>query len=183
MKKTLRWFLDKERAEPLSVERLKSYAFRPKLKFVYYSEIESGESLDELIGAGDGACIILWDVGQKNTVGHYTMIYRWKGKTFYWGPIGLSVSRLASVLKTSGAKILKLLDGHNAVVNSHRYQRVDKHVQTCGRLCVMRWNFAEFDEHEFRALMYYKGMDPDTVVTFLTLDTDLSHWSKIAKKK
>ncbi len=67
MKKTLRWFLDKERAEPLSVERLKSYAFRPKLKFVYYAEIESRESLDELIGAGDGACIILWDVGAKKT--------------------------------------------------------------------------------------------------------------------
>ena len=179
--KTLSWFLDKERAEPLSIARLKGYAFRPKLKFVYYSELEAG-SLDDLIGTGDGACVILWDGGGDSDIGHYTLIYRFAGRVHYWGPIGLSPSRLASVLKMSAAKVLRLLDGHNATVNSHRYQRVDDHVQTCGRLCVMRWNFAEFEERQFRALMYYKGLDPDTIVTLMTLDTDLSHWSKLAKK-
>ena len=167
--KTLKWFLDKELAEPLTIDRLKTYVFKDGLQFVYYSKLKSIPA--------NGGLVILWD--GESGVGHYTLLWRGGGHLHYFDPLGLHPTQLGKIVHIDSTKLLKLLP-EDTRFNHTQYQKIRKNVQTCGRLCVIRYNFKDFSDKQFRGLMYLKGVDPDTLVTLFTLDSDLSHWKHLA---
>ena len=116
--------------------------------------------------------MILWGTGQ---IGHYTLIF-WRGATLhYFDPLGLHPSQLGRIVDQDPGDLMNLLPT-NTHYNHQQFQKVRKSVQTCGRFCVLRFNFKRFDDKEFLALMYLPNLSPDDIAVLMTLDTDLSHW-------
>ena len=177
-KKTLAWFLKKEAEEPLPVDRLKTYMFRKGVQYKYYSKLSDKDTLATLLPKPTSACVLMWD-SPGGDIGHFCLIWRFKGgPVHFFDPLGFSIHRLANITQLPETKLTRIL-GRDVVVNRTKYQRIDKHIQTCGRWCCLRFNMAEFSDDEFRAAMYHPSMDYDTVCLLMTIDSDMTRWNKI----
>ena len=180
MVKQLEHYIIHEMAQPLSIERLKTYVRRDGLKWKQYEDIKKGDTIDDLVGL-EGGCIILWSSVDAK-IGHYTLLARWKNKIIYYDPLGLSVHKLATITGNDN-RLEKILKGYDVTWNHFQYQKVKASVQTCGRAAVLRWNLITFNAKQWKGLMSHRNLSPDKIVTLLTLNPDLSHWSEILKSE
>jgi hypothetical protein len=175
--KTLEWYVKKEEAQPLSVDRLKTYMRRPGLKFIDYSKIHKDTSMKELLGPAGGVCI-LW-TSPEGKIGHFTGLFRKNKKLLWFDPTGLAIHRLAEVTHNPFILQKKLEKEGHVTYNRFKYQQIRDNVQSCGRHVLCRWNMLGLSDDQYRGVMTHRHLNPDQIATMCTLPDDLSHWSSV----
>jgi hypothetical protein len=176
--KSLEFYIKHEEAQPLSVDRLKTYVRRPHLKFVNIKDITKKTSLAKLCPAGTGICI-LWS-SAKGDIGHFTGLFHTAQGYLYFDPTGLAIHRLSQL--THNPFILQgLLDngGHVVRYNRFKYQQIRSNVQSCGRHVCCRWNCIDMSDKQYRGIMTHRHLKPDAIATLFTLPNDLAHWKRV----
>ncbi len=168
----LRELIELERAKPLSADTVMKMSYRSGLVYLYYDAIGKKTLKQLLPKEGSGVLILFVDHKTSRKIGHFCLLFRHKGIHFF-DPLGLG---LAVVTHRTGSrdKLLKLLKGHHAHINKHKFQRLDTDVNTCGRHCITRWNASHFTPKQYNQLMHYPGMQPDDIVVMMTLEKDIS---------
>ena len=178
MPKTLESYVKHEEAQPLSVDRLKTYMRRPGLKFIDYKKIHKDTSLKNLLGGG-GVCI-LW-TSPNGSIGHFTGLFKTKGGLLWFDPTGLAIHRLAEITHNPFILQKKLEKEHHVTYNRFKYQKIRDNVQSCGRHVLCRWNMLHMSDKEYRGVMTHRHLNSDAIATLLTLPNDLAHWSAVLK--
>ena len=177
MPPTLEHYIKKEEAQPLTVDRLKTYVRRPGLRFVNYESIKPTTSLSKLLGPRGGVCI-LWS-SPGGAIGHFTGLFRKGKQLLYFDPTGLAVHRLSEITHNPFVLQKKLEEAHHVTYNKTRYQQIRKNIQSCGRHVICRWNMLELSDAQYRGVMTHRRLDADAIVTMMTVPSDLAHWSQV----
>ena len=177
--RTLQDFIKHERVQALTIDRLHTMTIRKNIRFREYSKIKRSDTLRSLLG-GEGALVILWDNEHDPSVGHYTLLFRYGGRLEYFDPYGLTIQKLCAITQNDPTKLLHILKGHHYGSNRVAMQSRREDVNTCGRFCVTRWNFAEFTLKQFYGVFQYKISRDDLVILF-TLPGDFSNWKSVLK--
>lgn len=182
----LKDYIKHERAVPLSMDRLKSFVFKPNLKFMEYSKLIKARSLNAILGH-NGGVVILWDSEKNPKIGHYTLLFKSRGTVHYFDPLGFEMMKLASITGNNPQGLSRLLKGVHVRTNRVKYQSQREDTQSCGRHCCMRYNLKNFSDEQYRKLMTYsiqgRVMDMDDLMVLMTLPKDLSHWEKTLAKE
>ena len=181
MTKTLDHYIRHERAQPLSVARLKTYVKRKGLKFIDYDDIKPDDSIDKILGPGGAVCILWSDA--RGSIGHFTLCAKRDKHLLWFDPTGLAIHRLAEITDNPFVLQRKLEKERHVVYNRVRYQKIRKDTQSCGRHCVCRFNMLALSDEEYRGVMTHRKLSSDDIATLLTLPDDLSHWSKTLKSE
>lgn len=176
--KTLKSYIDHERAVPLSADRLRGFVQRKGLKFMEWVSFK-GSTVQALLAGHKGAVVLLHRNG--GSVGHYVLFSRGRGLE-YFDSYGLAPDRLCAILGFSQSDTHRFL----RVVGQCAYRRLklqarQSDTNTCGRYAVCRYNFLWATTAQFAGMMRHPSLSPDDVVTLLTLSADLSHWQQVLK--
>ena len=165
----LKEFLDKERAKPLGASDVLKMSYRKGLKSMDYSDL-AGKSLNSLLKNDSGILILFTD--KDRAVGHFCLLYKANNQIVLFDPLGLG---LRNVTKATHSRkhLQKLLEGHDFHNNKVKYQSREDDVQTCGRHCATRWNCSHLSPKKYQMLMHSR-MNPDEIVTMMTMDQDLT---------
>jgi hypothetical protein len=180
--KTLKSYIDHERAVPLDVSRLRGMVMRKGLKFLEWVNFK-GSSVEALLGGHKGVVVLLHKDG--GSIGHYVLFTRSKRGLEYFDSYGLAPDRLCAVLGFSHSdthrflRVVSQCAYHRATVANLQARQSD--TNTCGRYAVCRFNFLWATTAQFAGMMRHHSLSPDDVVTLLTLSADLSHWAKVLK--
>ncbi len=177
--KTLKSYIDHERAVPLSADRLRSFVQRKGLKFMEFQSFK-GSTVQALLAGHRGAVVLLHKDGGQ--IGHYVLFFRGPRGLEYFDSYGLAPDSLCGILGFSQSDTHRFL----RIVSQCAYHRVrlqarQSDTQTCGRYAVCRFNFLWATTAQFAGMMRHSALHPDDVVTLLTLSADLSHWQQVLK--
>jgi hypothetical protein len=177
--KTLKSYIDHERAVPLSADRLRSFVQRKGLKFMEFQSFK-GSTAASLLAGHKGVVVLLHKDG--GSIGHYVLFFRGSHGLEYFDSYGLAPNRLCAILGFSHSDTHRFL----RVVSQCKYHRVrlqarQSDTNTCGRYAVCRYNFLWATTAQFAGMMRHPSLSPDDVVTLLTLSADLSHWQQVLK--
>ena len=171
----LQKFIEHERKLPLSRERIQKMVFRKNLRYKEYGDLKHSDRLRQLLPEKISGLLILYDNAQNPDIGHYVLLYRTGGNYHYFDPTGIGLRRMTRITGNNSV-LVEILAGEDVSFNSVKYQKVRGDIQTCGRHVACRYNFCEFNKNDYHALMRYRGIPYDDLVTLLTLPNDLSHW-------
>jgi len=148
-----------------------------QVNIVVYEDLLNFKSIDDVFDGKQG--IVLLFQNSKN-VGHWTLLYRLKQKTlFFFDPYGFKMDSeikwskylvqqgflqqptLSYLIKNSPYKVLQ---------NDIRYQTLSDGSSTCGRWCIVRFNYRHLTDRDFKTFMlgnrHYNG---DWFVSILTM--------------
>ncbi len=181
MSRSLDNYIRHERAQPLSVSRLKTYVKRKGLRFLDYGDITKQMTIEQILGPGGAVCILWSDDSKK--IGHYTLCAKRSKHLLWFDPTGLAIHRLAEVTNNPFVLQRKLEREKHVVYNHVRYQKIRKDTQSCGRHVVCRFNMLALNDDQYRGVMTHKKLSPDDIATMLTLPDDLSHWAETLKSE
>jgi hypothetical protein len=178
--KTLKSYIDHERAVPLDAGRLRSMVMRKGLKFMEFQNFK-GSTVASLLGGHHGAVVLLHRDG--GNIGHYVLFARGPQGLLYFDSYGLSPDHLCAILGFSQSDTHRFLRIVSQCGDHHRVrlQARQSDTNTCGRYAVCRFNFLWATTAQFAAMMRHPSLHPDDVVTLLTLSADLSHWKQVLK--
>ena len=112
--------------------------------------------------------IILFDVGHDN-IGHFCCVWSDSSrKRFYWfDSTGHPFGQFMHATHNSMQNLQVLFRGGQLISNKTRFQRNDKHFNTCFRHCVVRTRFHMLDHKKYTK--FFGKFEPDMAVTMLTL--------------
>ena len=166
-----------EQQKPLDKDDVLKMSQRKNLRYLYYDDIKSNDTLHKLLPEPDSGLLILFVTHNQNSeVGHFCLFFRNKRSGIhFFDPYGFGLKKVLDITGSSN-KIQNLMHGHDVHINKHAYQRMHKGraaINTCGRHCITRWNAAHLKPKEYEDLMYHRSLDPDEIVTLLTLEQDL----------
>ena len=176
---SLEHYVRHEKAQPLSVGRLKKYARRPGLKFMDYEDIGK-KTLKQIVGPAGGCCIMWSDPEGK--IGHFVGLFKRPEGYLYFDPTGLAIHRLAEVTHNPET-LRKKLEAAKVTYNRLRFQKIRSDTQSCGRHVLCRWNMLQLSDKEYRGVMTHKKLSPDEIAVMLTLPSDLAHWKRTLKEE
>ena len=164
-----------EQAKPLDKDDVLKMSQRKNLRYLYYNDIKPSDTLHKLLPEPDSGLLILF-VKEGSEIGHFCLFFRnRRSGLHFFDSYGFGLKRVIDITGSSH-KLQSLISGHDIHVNKHPYQKMHKGriaVQTCARHCITRWNAAHLKPKEYEDLMYHPSLDPDDIVTLLTLEQDL----------
>ena len=114
-------YIRHERAQPLSVSRLKTYVKRKGLRFLDYGDITKQMTIEQILGPGGAVCILWSDDSKK--IGHYTLCAKRSKHLLWFDPTGLAIHRLAEVTNNPFVLQRKLEREKHVVYNRVKYQK------------------------------------------------------------
>jgi hypothetical protein len=121
----------------------------------------------------------------EENVGHWVLLSKLdKDTLLFFDPYGLNVDEELAVAKYNSRihkgqivpHLTHLLQNstYNVEVNTTRYQKVLKDINTCGRHCAIRALFSDLDPEQYKQLMMNnRHYDPDIWVTALSITYSL----------
>ena len=174
---SLQRYIEVERAKPITdAEIAELVVQKNKLVTRDYSSLGSGETLASLLPNAGSGCVLFWR-NKKNEVGHFNLLLRHPGDQYeFFDSYGKTIHEIAAATShDGGTKLLRMFRGHKVLQGRHRFQQEGTGVNTCGRYCAFRFNCAAFSYREFIALLSYRGIHPDDLVTLLTMSVDFGH--------
>lgn len=154
--------------------------FDNKINIFKYNELKNFDNIDDVLGKYR-RCIILFE--NKANSGHWCALLEIKTKKgkaiLFHDPYGLIPTDEMHYIPKSFEKIsdqkkeylLRLLYDQPLQVrySQFRLQKLASEVNTCGRHCIVRCEYPQYDEYEFDELMRsVKGLNPDELVSLLT---------------
>lgn len=164
----------------LSDKDIRDY-FDNKINVFKYNELKAFKNIDEALGKYK-RCIILFE--NKQNSGHWCALMEIKMKNgkkaiLFHDPYGLIPTEQMKYIPKSFEKLsdqrkeylLRLLYEQPLEVrySQFRLQKLAPNINTCGRHCVLRCEYPDYDEYEFDDLLRsVKGLNPDELVTLLT---------------
>ena len=166
-----------EQQKPLDKDDVLKMSQRKNLRYLYYDDIKSSDTLHKLLPEPDSGLLILFVTHKQNSeVGHFCLFFRNKRSGIhFFDSYGFGLKKVLDITGSSN-KIQNLMHGHDVHINKHPYQRMHKGraaINTCGRHCITRWNSSHLKPKEYEDLMYHRSLDSDEIVTLLTLEQDL----------
>ena len=169
--------IDFEQQKPLDYKDVMAMSQRKNLRYLYYDDIKPKDTLNKLLPEPDSGLLILFvGHGDHSKIGHFCMFFRNKRSGLhFFDPYGFGLKKVLEITGSS-KKLESLMAGHEVHINKHAYQKLHKGpiaVQTCGRHCITRWNASHLKANEYENLMHHPSLDPDTIVTLLTLEQNL----------
>ena len=184
--KSLVDFVRYERAKPLGFDDLRPMVMRKGLRYMEYATVAKGaHSLKSLLPKTvSGVLILFTDKAKRNgKIGHFCLLFKHpRSGVHFFDPLGvglLTVDRLTGNTDV----LLRVLKAHHVQQNSTRFQKLQHDTQSCGRHCVTRYNLADFTPDEYRNALRIRSLSYDDVVTLLTLNRDLSSWSRLLPRR
>ena len=170
--------IEKEQHVALDKDFVLKMSYRKNLKYLFYDDIKSSDTLKTLLPTQNSGVLILFALhGSKSKVGHFCLLFRNKRSGLhFFDSYGLGLLRIIDITGSDN-KIVKMIKGHDIHINKHKFQVMEKGhqaVNTCGRHCITRWNCAHFHPNEYEDIMYHPSLDPDSIVTLLTLEQDFT---------
>ena len=175
-------FLDEliklEQQKPLHKDFVMKLSHRPNLKYLYYDDLKPNDTLKTLLPQKNSGVLMLFVMhGKKSEVGHFCLFFRHKRSGLhFFDSYGLGLRRVLQITG-SASRLEKLIQGHDIHINKHKFQVMEKGyhaVNTCGRHCITRWNAAHLKPEEYENLMYHRALDPDEIVTLMTVEQDIT---------
>ena len=158
---------------PLSDAQLRTGGIE---KIVLYSDLKQYQNINELL-PNNGDCVTIFIKWDKNSTGHWTMMYKLKNKYSYFSSFGVQPDKDLNVISKCMRRILgedvneitRLLDGQHIEYSSKRYQKGE--TNTCGRWCILRTSFvkmnyskSQFDKYLTDIKKLYPNMTFDEIV-------------------
>jgi hypothetical protein len=154
-----------------------------KFNLVLYPDLIKYKSIDDVLGRYK-ACVLLFEA--KENYGHWCCLWKLNNKTVsffnsYGGYPDDSLDYIphhfAKVSNQDKPYLSILLDKspYDLTYNEYDYQKHNKKIRTCGRHVCVRLicrNMSDDQYHDY--IMYFTkkyNIDPDEMVTLLTLDT------------
>ena len=131
--------------------------------------------------------VILFETEARN-VGHYVaMIYKQRTNTIeYFDPYGFNpgedIAHSKWLIKNNDVRTTESLKyllakfknfGGQVNVNNNRYQAMARHINTCGRHCIIRLLKHELTNTEYNIYLRGFGLTPDQIVSMLTFTIEL----------
>ena len=170
--------LEAEQSKPLHKDLVMKLSYRKGLKYLYYDDLKPSDTLKTLLPQKNSGVLILFVMhGRESEVGHFCLLFRnQKSGLHFIDSYGMGLRKVIEITH-SAKKLEKLIHGHNIHINKHRFQVMEKGqraVNTCGRHCITRWNAAQLKPKDYENLMYHPSLDPDEIVTLMTMETDIS---------
>ena len=172
----LRHLIQKEKQKPIDENKMLSMSHRKGLRVMDYDKLSPGTSLQTLLpGKTSGVILFFLDHRGKSQIGHWVLLFRSpEAGIVFFEPYGMGYRSLLKITKNPD-KLQKILSKTDAYVSKQPFQKRER-AETCGRHCVTRWNCAHLGNKEYSALMSDPRMNPDEVVTMLTLSQDLTQF-------
>ena len=147
-----------------------------KVNVIAYSDLFNYKTIDQALGIHE-ALIVLYQVESHSEV-HWSLLYKKENVLHFFDPLGIEMDKELKfipnffTLDNRGERVPHLSylvqkSGYKVISNTTKYQKVDKHVNTCGRHCCVRLKFRDLDEEEYRKL--WKTIPADYEVTNLTI--------------
>jgi hypothetical protein len=148
-----------------------------------YHMLANAASFDNILG-DSGACIILYELSEGS--GHWVLVMKRPATPTdpehieFFDPLGVPVdadlpridAHVRSQLHEDVPHLTQLIreSGLQVVWNRQKLQKDIRHVNTCGRHCVVRWLFRKtpLDRYQ-KSLTRNRAYDPDFWVSALTL--------------
>ena len=155
----------------LETDTLIDIAKPEKSHWVLYNKISSKyKSLREMIGKDDGVFILY------TTPGHYAVLfqnYYDKNTINYFGSYGFSPEKSIELTKNNDT-LLKYIhnfesNGGEVKVNTHRFQKMSKSAETCGRHVPIRLFFRALTNREYIHFINSSKYNADFTVTLMTI--------------
>lgn len=170
--------LEVEQQKALHKDIVMKLSYRPNLKYLYYDDLKPSDTLKTLLPQKNSGVLILFVMhGTKSQVGHFCLLFRnEKSGLHFFDSYGMGLRKVIQVTH-SAKRLEKLISGHDIHINKHRFQVMEKGqraVNTCGRHCITRYNAAQLKPKEYENLMYHPSLDPDEIVTLMTMEMDLT---------
>lgn len=174
----LQELLDIEQQKALDKDDVLKMSYRKNLRYLYYDDIKKTDTLKKLLPEASSGLLLLFVMhGGSSKIGHFCLLFRHpRSGTHVFDPYGMGLHKILDITG-SNDKLERLIRGHDVHINKHKYQQMhkgDAAINTCGRHCITRWNCAQMKVSEYEDLMHHRGIDPDTIVTLMTLEQDLS---------
>jgi len=153
-----------------------------KFNLVLYPQLINYNDIDQVLGP-HGACVLLFEA--KKSYGHWTCLWKLNPNTVsffnsYGGYPDDTLDHIpehfARINNEDYPYLSLLLDKspYKLTYNEYKYQKVDKHIRTCGRhVCVRLWNRNMNDDQYHEYVTYFTktyGINADQFVTLLTMD-------------
>ncbi len=167
-------------SKPMDEDIVRKLSQRPGLKYHLYDDIAKMSFTQLLPKPISGLLLLMQDHRHENKkVGHFVLLMRHprSGITFF-DSYGFGLHRLVRLTRNKPhlERILSRI-GHQHEVHDNRikFQHREKDMQTCGRHVICRWNAAALTAKEYAQLMRLPGMNPDEIVTMMTIGSDLAH--------
>jgi hypothetical protein len=147
-----------------------------KVNVVTYDELPDYETLDQLLGPY-GACILLYMTDLN--FGHWTAIIKINNRSVeFFDPYGYfpdtELQFIPNDIKHETHQderhVAKLLfeSPYELSFNEHKYQKLKRNINTCGRHCAMRVLFKNMPLKEYNNMMYSTELTPDQLVSVVT---------------
>ena len=176
----LQELLELELKKPMEKNDVMKLATRKGLKYMYYDDIKPSNTLKQLLPSPGSGLLILFVKHDASKVGHFCLLFKHpRSGLHFFDSYGFGLRKVLDITGSTH-KLENLLKGTDVHINKIPYQQLEKGheaVNTCGRHCITRWNCAQFKPKEYEDLMHHPSMDADTIVTMLTLESDLSKLS------
>ena len=172
--------IDMELQKPMEKDTVMSLSTRPGLKYLYYDDIKEGDTLTKLLPKPVSGVLIMFVKHDRSKIGHFCLLFRHpRSGLHFFDSYGFGLKRVIEITGST-KKLENLLRGTNVHINKIPYQQLQIGAaaeNTCGRHCITRCNCAQFKPLEYSKIMHHLAMDPDMIVTMMTLETDLSKLS------
>lgn len=148
-----------------------------KVNVVIYKDLKKFKSIDQLLEPYN-CCIILYE--SKPKFGHWCSIIKYGNNIEYFNPYGGDIDNSLDNIDNNFKKnsnqdypyLSKLFvdSNYNLHFNEFKFQKRNNNVNTCGRHCVVRCYFKNYDIYEYKDILdELKGnMDYDDIVVILT---------------
>ena len=160
-------------ATPLPMDVLSKMCGKgPKCRAIMYDKVETAKSLDEIVNQTHPyAILLIMDKrDQDSNVGHYCALWLQGQKVMWMDPYGNSVDVLMKLTQNKN-NLMQLVrsSGKTISMNKKRLQRMNGKIATCARHCSVRLRMAEWSHDRYYKFLQSKKMNPDEVVTMLTM--------------
>ena len=147
-----------------------------EVNVISYEDLFSYGSIESALGPYK-ALIVLYEV-QSHSEGHWGLLYLQNNVLHFFDPLGIEMDKELDLIPnfyklnnhgepTPHLTYLVEKSGYKVISNKTRYQKVDSHVNTCGRHCCVRLKFRHLDEEQYKKL--WSVIPADKEVTELTL--------------
>ena len=141
-----------------------------------YEELAMMSDYTQLFNGREG-CVLLYET--RHNFGHWVLLINLGDRVEFFDPLGIRIDQelklvpenLRSGLNEDVPHLTHLLQNVHVIENTTQLQRVDYHINTCGRHVVSRFKmFLDgFDLKSYLRLFERQKEDPDLTVSKLTL--------------
>tara|TARA_Y100001938_G_scaffold151068_1_gene245647 strand:- start:3054 stop:3593 length:540 start_codon:yes stop_codon:yes gene_type:complete len=134
-------------------------------KMVDYNNINRFHNLKDFFGKK--RCVILFLPNKVEAVGHWVCLIKQRDFIEFFDPYGYTFNQLANLL---GLRKTELFDNPQIVFNQHRFQKMRKNINDCGRHCAVRCRFANVSLKNYTKFIGNNNkMSADDLVTIMTM--------------